>query len=534
MTDPNNESDDRPAEAQAQAGSALPDDLSAEPSGWADRHFVLLAFLGAFGVLFHESQWYTFTQHYGPMIATGGALLILCRPTSVWRWALMHLGIIIEVVEKGPFSSNHTVFHAFLSASLLAAVAGRFIAGGFKPLSRGDIFKTIAPVGRVMILVLYFFTFWHKFNWGFLDAEISCGVQYYAGLRAHLPFLPEGQWTVWPSIIGTLVTELGLFALLLIKRVRVFGLLFVLMFHGVVGSMNHPNFSAIAYGYLILFFPIESSGVMVQRWQAFFKQRFGFDWAVSGEQLLGRLKLVGTFATVAVFAWVLYAAAVILPARDLPITLMREPWEDPRNFLQRNLKNFFQVYGMMVFFGIYFVGLWGTTRSWPRPFFRFRQAWVYVFPVLMFAHGMGPYFGGRTDSAFSMFSNLQTEPGHANHTLMAWAPHFSDIQADRVTLLTSSDPELVEFIGDGHALHWFELKRYVQRKAAAGQGDFSLTYLRGEDMLGLIEADRETGRLVRVENAGEDPELNEPISLFMMKYMYLRPYKHAERNTCGH
>ncbi len=516
------------------AGSAGKGIATEPDAAWAGRHFLLFAFLGAIGVLFHEAQYYTFTDYYGTMIATGGALLVLCRPTSLWRWALMHLGMIVEVIESGPFSSNHTVFHAFLSLSLLATVATLWVRGGFKPLGRGEVFRAIAPVGRVMVLVLYFFTFWHKFNWGFFDPEISCGVQYYEGLKKHLPFLPDADWTIWPSIIGTLIGELCLFGLILFRKTRLLGLLVCLGFHGVVGSMNHPNFSAIAYGYLILFFPIESSGLFVQRWHAVLKKFFGIDWSRDGARVLKVLSMVGWVGTAAVLGWMAYVAAVVIPNNELPINLLRAPWDEPRNLLQKNVKRAFQIYGTCIFFGVYVVGLWKTRHSWSVSFYRFAHPWVYVFPVLMFAHGMGPYFGGRSDSVFSMFSNLQTEPGHANHVLLSWTPHLTDLQRDRVTIVSSSDAELAEFAKQGHALHWFELVRYVQRKVSAGQGDFSLTYLRGEDMLGLIEEDRKTGRLVEVAHVGTDPELNEPHSRFMMNYMYLRPYKHAQRNTCGH
>lgn len=507
---------------------------SDEPAGWAERHFVLFAFLGAIGVLFHESQWYTFTDFYGTMIATGGALLVLCRPTSLWRWALMHLGIVIEVVEKAPFSSNHTVFHMYLSMAMLVAVGARFVAGGFKPMSRGEVFRLIAPVGRVMILVLYFFTFWHKFNWGFLNADLSCGVMYYQNLRNNLPFLPDAQWTVWPSIIGTLVTEICLFVLLLFRRLRLFGLVFVLLFHGVVGSMNHPNFSAIAYGYLILFLPMEGSGRFVSFWQGVLHKYLGIDWAADGERWLARLRLIGWVGTAGVLAWMAYIAAVVIPHHDMPIDLLREPWDDPRNRLQRSVKRLFQIYGVTIFFGVYVVALWGTRWTWSKPFYKFKQPWAYLLPLLMFMHGMAPYFGGRTESSFSMFSNLITEPGHANHVVLSWVPYFTDFQNERVTIVDSSDPELADFAERGYALHWFELQRYVQRKVAAGQGGFSVSYLRGPDMLGVIESDRRNGRLVEVDVAGEDPDLNQSHSLFVMKYMYLRPFKYAERNTCGH
>ena len=61
MADPSTEHDPPPAEERAGArpvlpdppGAGLPVDLSADPAddppGWADRHFVLLAVLGAFG-----------------------------------------------------------------------------------------------------------------------------------------------------------------------------------------------------------------------------------------------------------------------------------------------------------------------------------------------------------------------------------------------------------------------------------------------------------------------------------------------------
>lgn len=504
-------------------------------SDWAGRHFVMLAVLGAFGTLFHQAQWHTYTATYGQMIATLGAVLILCRPTSIWRWALMHVGVILEVLMIMPFASNHIFFHMMLSGSMIAAIGWTYIANGFKPMTRGQVFEAAAPIGRVMVIVLYFFTWWHKTNWAFFNPEISCGTEFYRLLQDKAFFLPEyADWMAWPSIIGVILMEMALFFTLIFTRVRAWGIFIVLFFHGLVGAINHPNFSAIAFGYMVLFLPKEASGVLVQRWRDWTAAKLKMNWSERGPVWRKRLVLLGWAGTAAAIGWAAYAATLVIPNNPVDISLLREPWNDPVNWLQRNIKRVFMVYGPIVFWGVYFVALWKCGWTWPKPYFRIPQKWLYAFPVLLFCIAMNPYFSGRTDCSMSMFSNLITEDGHQNHVFLSWVPKFNDLQEDRVTLVATDDPELANLMGRQYALHWFELQRYVQRKVAVGQGDFSVTYRRGGDMLGLVELDQDKGELFVVESAGQDPDLNEPIPYLMWKYMYLRPFRYGELNSCDH
>jgi hypothetical protein len=62
--------------------------------------------------------------------------------------------------------------------------------------------------------------------------------------------------------------------------------------------------------------------------------------------------------------------------------------------------------------------------AWPGVALRSRvtPAWLYLFPVLLVAHGLTSYLGLRTAGNFSMFSNLRTEGPRSNHLLLAANP----------------------------------------------------------------------------------------------------------------
>lgn len=525
-----NETDSGVAAPVPPAGADI---LDPGPSGWADRQFTLLAVLGAIGVLFHQLQWWTVATGPAQVVLTGSALLVIAKPTSIRLWGVMQLAVVWTVLDEMPWISNHWMFHLLLSGGILLAVGLAWLTGGRKRMSRGEVFIAAGPTARVTILILYFFTTWHKLNWGFLDPDISCGVAYYLGLDDKIRILPRGEWTVWPSIIGTLVWELCLLMLLLIPRARGIGLFVVAGFHLTVGYAHHPNFSSIALGYLVFFMPQETTGRLGDRWQMI-ALRWGWDrqrlsqWAARWGRMLS-WSLAGL-----ALGWMAYAM-IDGPWRDTQVVrLLREPWNEDRNRVQKNLRYLFGLYGGAVVMGIYGVGLLGRPWTFPKRYFRLANPVLYVVPLLMLLNGFGPYFGLKNDSAFSMFSNLQTSPNYANHLFIPWTPHLTDWQTDRVTIVESDDPRLADFAQRGHALHWFEFKSYTARKTAAGQGDFSVTYLRGENMTGDPVGDADRATPTMVARVDQDPALNEEFPYLKRKLLLFRPLRAGERNTCGH
>lgn len=97
-----------------------------------------------------------------------------------------------------------------------------------------------------------------------------------------------------------------------------------------------------------------------------------------------------------------------------------------------------------------------------------------AFPLLLAANGFGPYFGLRTQTSFSMFSNLQTENGRSNHLIMPSTLQMTDWQYDLVEIVDASDPNLVHLREENLMLPYLELRR---RRTGSGNG-WRVTFLR--------------------------------------------------------
>jgi hypothetical protein len=133
----------------------------------------------------------------------------------------------------------------------------------------------------------------------------------------------------------------------------------------------------------------------------------------------------------------------------------------------------------------------------PRPVFL-------VFPLLVLLNGLSPYFGLKTQTAFSMFSNLRTEGGATNHLLIARPLGLCGYQEDIVTILRSSDPDLQWYADSGFRVAWFEFRDY-----ASGRPELAVRYRRGG-------SERDVAR------AGDDAELSAPTPYLLRKFLLFR------------
>jgi hypothetical protein len=103
--------------------------------------------------------------------------------------------------------------------------------------------------------------------------------------------------------------------------------------------------------------------------------------------------------------------------------------------------------------------------------------WLWIFPVLVFVNGAGPYVGLKTESSFSMFSNLRTAGERSNHLLVRRPLQLLVEGTDLVEIISTSDRELTR-VRDGHNLiPWMELCSYIQEKVRRGD-TFDLTIRR--------------------------------------------------------
>jgi hypothetical protein len=82
--------------------------------------------------------------------------------------------------------------------------------------------------------------------------------------------------------------------------------------------------------------------------------------------------------------------------------------------------------------------------------------------LLLVVNSLSPYLGLKTDSSFTMFSNLQTENGRWNHVFIPEAVRVFPYQDQLVRVTDSNDRALEQRTTDGRRVVRFELERYVR------------------------------------------------------------------------
>ena len=69
-----------------------------------------------------------------------------------------------------------------------------------------------------------------------------------------------------------------------------------------------------------------------------------------------------------------------------------------------------------------------------------RTPGLLIIPALLFANGLMPYLGLKTETSFAMYSNLRTEGGYSNHWLLPASLQIWDYQRDLVKIHRTSVP----------------------------------------------------------------------------------------------
>lgn len=426
----------------------------------------ILAFLWALAILYHELAYRLLEPSRADVVLIGLALAVLVAPCSLALFASLLVVQLVELWQRLPFVANHWFFEAIVSLTLLAALGREVLRSwSVRAVGRERLFSDLAPVLRIQMLLLYAIAAFHKLNRDYLDPQVSCAVHIHRLIAARLPFYPSGPWVEEMAIPVSLLIEAGLPLLLLVPKTRLAGLVIGALFHLALSRSPFPpgtfSFGGMLLSLYALFLPAGA-------------------WAVIGERVVGRARVRGGVALAAGMTLVatriggnaglvLYAAEALgFVAFLLSPAIGRLPRESASGLLRL-----------------------------PRPAFL-------VFPVLVLLNGMSPYFGLKTQTAFSMFSNLRTEGGATNHLLIARPLALSGYQEDLVTILRSSDPGLQRYANSGFRMAWFEFRDYASVRPA-----LAVRYRRG-------------GSLRDVARAGDDAELSAATPYLLRKLMLFR------------
>ncbi|GGF16648.1 hypothetical protein GCM10007298_10840 [Williamsia phyllosphaerae] len=407
--------------------------------------FGLFSTLLAGSLILHQLWWDGLETNSLHALVVLAALWLLVRPTSVGRFAIMLAAEVVAVGHDLPYVGDHTLVVFVTGVSVLALPAWT-VARTQRLPAPGELFDTIAPFLRVALIIVYAAAALSKLNTDFLDPQTSCAGPMSQKIAFFDPSLLEGTWRITPSIWTTVAIEIALPILLAIPRTRVVGLLLGCAFHVVLALAGNVPFSALALALYVAFVPTRTVPALHA---LLLRHR--------------RLRSVTRFVATPPASVVLFVVGVGLWFAAAQV-LGRDPWSwsDGLGGLAR-----LAIVVLVVLAGVAFV--LGRRRrdgvaeyAHPRSGRRLGHPILVVAVALLIVNAVCPYLGLRSESTFTMFSNLRTEQGAWNHLFIPESVRVFGFQDRLVSVIGTDDPALAARTSSGTELTRFELNRYLR------------------------------------------------------------------------
>jgi hypothetical protein len=458
--------------------------------------FTVFAWLWAAGIISHMSSYSEPVElvTIAMFVLALGVVFGIARTASFFMLLAVH---VIYVYIRLPRVPNHSVIAAAVDLTILGAALWAAISTRNWRIDKTALYQAFAPVVRIELLIVYFFVVFHKLNSGFFDPEHSCGSFMYLRLAHEYPLLPTGDWFRPWAIYLTMFAETTIPILLVVKQWRLAGILLAFGFHFALAMDPGDvvfNFSAILLAFFFLFLPDEFAGsVMVTL------------------TTVRRRIFEGLHVSPVVFK----SAALALVAPLLAVLIFRDATATGLTF--EASRNVWVVYAGVVL-AIFLVTLRRHRVSFPsaRELLTVRTPGLLIIPVLLFANGVLPYLGLKTETSFAMYSNLRTEGGYSNHWLLPASLQIWDYQRDLVKIHRISVPRVQRLVNRGYQWTFYEFRWLMQEYPNA-----SVVYERN-------------GVVTRVRRVDQDPELT-PNDGLMRKFLRFRPVAgDPARTPCIH
>jgi hypothetical protein len=453
---------------------------------------------------------------HGSLLLCGAAIALLLRPSSTPRLLFLSACGAYNALSLMPGINNHNFFTLIADLSIGAAALFTWATTPGSGGPRRTFYRTVAPVLRAELLVLYFWAFFHKLNRDFFDPEVSCATVQLFQLSGSLPFVPTDDWVRSLAMLGTLAVELTIPLLLMIPRARWLGVLLGIGFHSIL-AFNYPGFSALAFAFYSLFLPESSYDQL-----ALEQERGSLSDLIPATGAARLFVEVCLFAAIAAGLAVFYAQRLVL---GLPKAGLAVAWGIAlaiivaRRFAPRADARA------------------GERRALAMPALAF-----WLLPSVVFLSGLAPHLGVKNVHAFAMFSNLRTGSGDTNHLLLPRGLQLSNNLADVVRIRGSNDPVLDSLKSPSRENAFVLLPSPDPWLENAGRTEFHfelpyltlrtrVTELASLGVQGLEVSFERGGETKRVTNAENDPELAN-VSWPVRKLMRLRAVPVSDRAPC--
>ncbi len=368
--------------------------LRADDAGWEAMFQVFTLVFGLFAVMhfFINALHYTAFEVYASswvVLILGVGLLL--QPGSKRIFIVLVGAMLVDAWLRAPMQSNHTIIKNFLLVAFLGSAAWHALKG-----SRwSDFFRDAVPVGRVLLLTMYFYGVFHKINTGFLDPSVSCAVVLWKAMPWPIHLL-DHPVIHYLTIYGTFVIEGVIVAMLLTRRWRSWGIVLGVGFHGFIalsGFQMYPAFSTLTIALHTLFLTPEKArrivnGENYQGLIAGLRSRSGAVLLPAVMLLIAWFAIKRDYNMLA-FAWLSLAALVV---------------------------------GVILFPGKPVNDEPAGPASAEGPLLWSRLGWLNAVGIIFFLSCALPYLGLKSAQTINMFSNLRVEGGVNNHLIMRALP----------------------------------------------------------------------------------------------------------------
>jgi hypothetical protein len=402
-------------------------------------HSSMFVWLFAIATIWHYSSssrelynyWLQFDPVVTPLIAMAvvTAFIAAVFPNRTPAVLLFAAGQVVAISVRFPFVADHLVMELFLNLSILLSFVYLAIKRRSVDVRTDEMFELFSPVGRWLLIVMYFFGTFHKFNPGFMSLESSCALPFISGFPMVSDAVTSHAVIQYAAIYGTLIVEALAMVLLLSTRTKYYGMLLGMPFHfliGISGFGTLAHFSAFALALHTLFLPSTVG------------QRIRADgWVPAFLQHESGVK-IGT---------IIFVLLQVLCAVHLSRT-----WDV---YLVNSL---FAVFGISIMF---LVARHGKVRSDDAPYrLRSPLTALNALPVLFFLHCTSPYIGLGTGGALTMFSGLRTEGGVSNHYVIQEPIRLFPYQDTVVYFESATNDSLRRAVAESQGLVMFDFQRH--------------------------------------------------------------------------
>jgi len=441
------------------------------------------------------------------------AFFLVLAPASLSCFCLAVSSHLIYEIYTMPTLPNHIFLSMFMELTALGISSSDFFFIAESKKRKAAIYQKLRAFLGLEIMLMYFFVVFHKLNWDFFDQDVSCGALFYQDIVAYIAIIPNFTWFHFYAACAALLSEIAIPILLIFPSTRLVGILLGASFHLMLAL--HPNnyvysYTALMLASFSLFLPNGFWNKLHNAWQK-----------SSWKDTQGNIVLLLVLCLATLISVYLSMMVKGIAFGDTTAELAS------RYLLRANRIALYLLGGFSIAAFIYItwkkdkkISLYYPTA---RAFFKPANSPLLILPALMILNGFSPYFGLKTTTVWSMFSNLHTENKYTNHMLMPVNYRLAVYQDDLIEILETNDPTLQSYIDHNMLITAFELRRYFNNNA---QAEINVRFNRN-------------GREYTINDSRANHEdindILEPIPLWQKALLRFRPVsKEKSKTPCTH